>query len=119
MKLQYQARYVSAVPLARGSRKPNGRAVLWRSGSPEESIRQGLGDQDNHPIPTSPAASGVKAVTERADAARTGDSTQDTYTPAQPKPTRHRLARIERRRIRAHHHGTVPTGLSKVRIRPG
>ena len=83
MKLQYQARYVSAVPLARGSRKPNGRAVLWRSGSPEESIRQGLGDQDNHPIPTSPAASGVKAVTERADAARTGDSTQDTYTPAQ------------------------------------
>jgi len=55
----------------------------WRSGSPEESIRQGLGDQDNHPIPTSTATSSVKALTERADAAHTGGNPQDTYTPAQ------------------------------------
>lgn len=83
MKLQYLVRHVSAVPLARDSRAPNGPTTHWRSGTPEESIRGSMGDQDNRPIPASAAASRVKALSARADAARTDGDSQDTYTPAQ------------------------------------
>ena len=78
-------RHVSAVPLSRNSRAPNGPTTHWRSGTPKECICGSMGDQDNHPIPASAAASRIKALSARADTAHTEGDSRDTYTPAQAK----------------------------------
>ncbi len=85
MKPQYLVRHVSAVPLSRNSRAPNGPTTHWRSGTPKECICGSMGDQDNHPIPASAAASRIKALSARADTAHTDGDSRDTYTPAQAK----------------------------------